>query len=232
MVLFYREIPFPHLVFLIVNKSTQINSVEIQNPRLTSILPRRLTDAFNSLPRLETVTILDPTALHSFPHPRSLRTLKLRNIPPDCDDWQWLENVHNLTNLDVSLAGNQAGSGSLQVRLDVAELKSVAEIQTVSVLITVLSHLPMRLKKLNISIAGTNGTNLLFLNVDGDVAKLTNASEEEVSLAIVNVVGRLSEYLLQEVCYIGCVFVSLSEMCGGTLTTNVALLVHSYNDNS
>ena len=176
--------------------------MEIQNPRLTSTLPARLTDAINSLPRLETVTISDPTALHSFPHPSSLCSLKLLNIPPDCDDWQWLQNVQNLTDLDVSLAGYQAGSRSLQLRLDVAELKSVAEIQTVSVLITVLSHLPMRLKKLNISIAGTNGTNLLSLNVDGDVAKLTNASEEEVSLAIVKVVGRLSEYLLQEVCYI------------------------------
>ena len=123
------------------------------------------------------------------------------DIPPDCDDWKWLENVQNLSDLDVLLAGTQGGSRSLQVRLDVAELKSVAEIQTVSGLIKILSHLPMRLKKLNVSIAGS-GTNLLCLTVDGDNAKLINASEEEVSLFIVSVVGRLSEYFLQEVCYI------------------------------
>ena len=169
--------------------------MEIQNARLTSTLPGRLTDAFNSLPRLETVTISDPTALHSFPHPSSLRSLKLLNIPPDCDDWQWLENVHDLSDLDVSLAGTQAGSGSLQVRLNVAEFKSVAEIKTVSVLTKILSHLPMRLKKLDVSLAGS----VTNLTVDGDRVNLTNASEEEISLLIINVVGRLSGYLLQEV---------------------------------
>ena len=164
-------------------------------------MPGRLTDAFNSLPRLETVAISDPTALHSFPHPTSLRSLKLLSIPPDCDDWQWLENVQNLTNLDVTLAGTQAGSGNLQVRLDVAELKSAAEFQTVSVLIKVSSHLPMRLNTLNVSIAG-RGLNVLCLTVVGDNAKLTGASEDEISLAIVKVVGRLSEYLLHEVCMV------------------------------
>ena len=194
--------------------------MKIQNPRLTSKLPERLTDAFNALPQLETVTISDPTALHSFPHPSSLRSLKLLNIPPDCDDWQWLENVQNLSDLDVSLAGTQGGLRSLQVRLDVAELKSVADIQTVSGLIKVLFHLPMRLKKLNVSIAGS-GSNLLCLTVDGDKAKLINASEEEISLAIVKVVGRLSKYLLQEVCYIA-LCLCLIEMFGNKQRTKVA----------
>ena len=203
--------------------------MEIQNPRLTSTLPGRLTDAFNSLQRLETVTISDPTALHSFPHPSSLRSLKLLDIPPDCDDWQWLENVQNLSDLDVSLAGTQSGSRSLQVRLDVSELKSVAEIQTVSVLIKVLSHLPMRLNKLNVSIAG-NGTNLLCLTVDGNNAKLINASEEEVSLLIVSVVGRLSEYFLQEVRYIVsclCLIQTISE-----IGTKVAFAIDIERPNS
>ena len=195
--------------------------MEIQNPRLTSKLAGRLTDAFNSLPRLETVTISDPTALHSFPHPSSLRSLKLLDIPPDCDDWQWLQNVQNLSDLDVSLAGTQGGSRILHVRLDVAELKSVSEIQTVSGLIKVLSHLPMRLKKLNVSIAGS-GSNLLCLTVDRDNAKLINASEEEISLFIVSVVGRLSQYFLQEVCYIVFCRCLIQKMFGDKLRTKVA----------
>ena len=65
--------------YIVLYIKSQIKSVAIHQPRLTATLPGRLTDAFNSLPRLETVIITQPTAIHNLPHPNSVRCMKLHH---------------------------------------------------------------------------------------------------------------------------------------------------------
>ena len=75
----------------------------IHQPRLTATLPGRLTDAFNSLPRLETIIITQPTAIHDLPHPNSVRCMKLHYLPKYSKDWQWVACIQGLEEIDVSV---------------------------------------------------------------------------------------------------------------------------------
>ena len=164
--------------------------MELHNPRLTFTLPERLSDAFNSFPRLERVIIDNPTALHCFPHPRSVQCLKLLNIPPDCDDWAWLRNVDTLTELHISIREEQEDSGGQHVHK--ADRNSVASSRTASTLTKVKSHLPARLTKLVVSVT-RSGTESDRLAVNGEKARLTNVNDEETSLASALVLEGLPE---------------------------------------
>ena len=170
--------------------------MEIQNPRLTFTLPGRLTDAFNSLPRLETVIMRNPTALHCFPHPSSVHCLKLLNIPPDCDDWEWVRNVDTLTELHISIREEQEDSGGQQIHK--ANRYSGASSRTASTLTKVMSHLPNTLIKLVVSVT-RSGTSSGILTLDGDQAGLTNVNDDETSFAIAVVLGGLPEFMRTKV---------------------------------
>ena len=79
-----------------------MKSVEIRQPRLTSTLPGRLTDALNSLPHLETLIINQPTAVNSLPRPNCLRCLKIHYLPKYSEDWHWVASIQGLEVIDVS----------------------------------------------------------------------------------------------------------------------------------
>ena len=74
----------------------------MKNPRLTSSLASRLKDGLQSLPLLEEVVITKPTVVNMFPHLTSIRRLKLVDLPRNCDDWDWLEFLGHLEDVEVS----------------------------------------------------------------------------------------------------------------------------------
>ena len=166
--------------------------MEINNPRLTSTLPGRLTEALNSLPRLETVIIGDPTALHCFPHPSSVQCLKLFNIPPDCDDWEWLKTVDKLTELHISIREEEEDSGRPQVHK--ADHNSVTDSKTTLTVTKFMSNLPKTLTKLHVSIT-RSGANSGGLTVDCNRAKLTHVNDDETTLAVALVLELLPMYM-------------------------------------
>ena len=79
----------------------------MKNPRLTSALANRLEDGLQSLPLLEEVVITKPTVVNLFPHLTSIRRLKLADLPRDCEDWDWLENIVHLEDIEVSTCGSE-----------------------------------------------------------------------------------------------------------------------------
>ena len=59
-------------------------------------------DSLNSLLRLETLIITQPTAVSSLPHPNSVRCMKIHYLPKYSEDWHWVASIQGLEVLDVS----------------------------------------------------------------------------------------------------------------------------------
>ena len=94
-----------YIIFIFVSPSNfqQINCVEIEAAQLTSSLATRLAAGLEALPHLEQVAIVEPTLVESLPHITSVRRLHLRNIPRDCEDWEWMKSVNDLVELEISI---------------------------------------------------------------------------------------------------------------------------------
>ena len=126
---------------------------------MESVLSTKITSAVDAFSHLTQVIISSPTKVHQFPHISSIHCLKLLSIPPDCDDWQWLEHVQCFTELHATVRGTQGDSGSILIRsnnaqanADKAEFTSVADTETVAALANILSYLPMDISKWDASI--------------------------------------------------------------------------------
>ena len=172
---------------------------------MESVLSTKITSAVDSFSHLKQVIISSPTTVRQFPHIKSIPCLKLLSIPSDCDDWQWLVHVKCLSELHATVRGTHGDSGSIliptnnaQANADKAELKSMADTETVAALANILSHLPIDISKLDASI--TSGEeNFRCFTVNDNKAKLTNISEEKTSLPIAKVVGSLPESIRAKV---------------------------------
>ena len=152
------------------------------------VLSDKITSLAAIFSRLEEVVVSLPTMVEQFPHPSSIPNLKLLSIPSHCTDWQWLEHVQGLTELDVSIGGTEteANSGSLWVCANIGKLKSTVDAKTVCTLGKVLSHLPLTLRNIEASITGSDSR----LTVEGNKAVLTNVSDTdttEVVTALANI---------------------------------------------
>ena len=124
----------------------QIKSVEIQNPHLTSTLPRRLTDAFNSLPQLQEIAIVDPIALHSLPRPTSADCLKIIRLSEVIGDWQWVTSLDDLQEIEVSFTGDKRIVQALHIDKNKAFLTNINNEEIARSLVTLMSHLPECMK--------------------------------------------------------------------------------------
>ena len=122
---------------------------------LTSQIASNLLDVASVFSSLRKVVISQPTSVQQFPHLSSIHCLNLVDIPIDCEDWQWLAKVENLSEFELSVTGADDMSGSLQVRDNKAILKSKADIKTVSTLTDVMSHLPMTLDSIDTLLQGS-----------------------------------------------------------------------------
>ena len=71
-------------------------------------LPTRLTDGIQSLPNLDKFVISNPTSVTMLPHPTLIRYLEIHSLPPDCEDWVWLQQALNLQNIDIIFAKSSA----------------------------------------------------------------------------------------------------------------------------
>ena len=138
-----------HLQLLIQLFSlVQIISIEIQNPRLISTLPGRLTDAFKSLNKLQNLVIENPISVESLPHPTSVCCLKLVNLPSEySEDWQWVGLINCLQEIEVSIAGKGLSRGALNIDGDNAKLAGIKDEETARSIVILTSNLPANLKK-------------------------------------------------------------------------------------
>ena len=163
------------------------------SPNLSSKIAR----AVRAFHHLEKLIISQPTAVEQFPHLSSISILKLLDIPVDCNDWQWLPRIENLSEFEISVQGTNAQSGSLHVRNRNADLNSVADVSTVSSLMKVMSHLPMELISIKVSILGT-ATDQASLKIDNEEVILSNVTDDNIMAVFACVLSHLNVPLTQE----------------------------------
>ena len=89
-----------------LSSASQTESVEILTPRLTTSLATHLTDKLKDSTHLREVTISNPTQVAQLPHLTSIRLLKITGLSPQCKDWEWMTDAHNLDELDITFEAN------------------------------------------------------------------------------------------------------------------------------
>ena len=116
---------------------------------MVSALSKQITsDAFSNVKQL---VVNQPVTVDIFPHLTSLQYLRLADIPSDCDDWQWIQQLQGLTELVVSIRGmkapndNDSNLGRLTVNGHKAELNDVSE-ETSLTMAKVVGGLPEQLR--------------------------------------------------------------------------------------
>ena len=130
----------------------------MNHPRLTSTLPGRLTDVFNSMKGLQRMTITSPSAIDSLPHPTSLRCLELLDLPPYSEDWQWMASMEGLERVEVSIINpdiglSSSGSVSLEEYLHIYGTQVKSRIMSLGGTGSILNNLPKdMLVKVSISV--------------------------------------------------------------------------------
>ena len=131
----------------------QISSAEIVNPRLTASVAAKLTICLLNLHLLKEVTITNPTDATKLPHVTSVRRLKISGLPSYCNDWQWLNEIQDLQELELETGETNEETGkklpfkkpnSLVVSGEKTDI-SISEISTSDLLCNVLKCLPLKI---------------------------------------------------------------------------------------
>ena len=149
---------------------------------LTSQISSHLLVVVSVFPSLRKVVISQPTSVQQFPHLSSIHCLNLLDITIDCNDWQWLAEVENLSEFELSLLGADDMPGSLQVQDNKAVFKSIADIQIVSTLTKITSHLPMKLDSIDALVQGS-ATQPGSLKISNGEATLISMADNNVIAA-------------------------------------------------
>ena len=149
---------------------------------LTSQISPNILDVASVFSSLRKVVISQPTSVHQFPHLLSIHSLNLVDIPIDCEDWQWLAEVEDLSEFELSVKGAVDMSGSLQVRHNKAILKSIADKKIVSTLTDVMSHLPITLESIHALIQGS-ATEPGSIKISNGEATLISTADNSVVAA-------------------------------------------------
>ena len=149
---------------------------------LTSQISPNLLVVVSVFPSLRKVVISQPTSVQQFPHLSSIYCLNLIDIPMDCNDWQWLAEVENLREFELSLIGADDMFGSLQVHENKAVFKSKTDIQIVSTLAKITSHLPMKLDSIDALVQGS-ATEPGSLKISNGEATLISMADNSVIAA-------------------------------------------------
>ena len=114
----------------------QITSVEIESPRLASSLPSTLSAGLQALPRLEELTISDPTVVESVPVLKAVRCLKLAGLAEYTGDWRWLADVKGLEEIEISI-----GEESIHVHGGEADVKEMSATGTLNVVLNLPEYM-------------------------------------------------------------------------------------------
>ena len=149
---------------------------------LTSQISPNISDVASVFSSLRKVVISQPTSVQQFPHLSSIHCLNLVDIPIDCEDWQWLAEVENLSEFELSVKGADDMSGSLEVRDNKAILKSKADIKIVSTVTEIMSHLPMTLDSIDTLLQGS-ATEPSSLKIFNGEATLISTADSNVIAA-------------------------------------------------
>ena len=147
--------------YLVKHTFSQITSIKIMNPLLTSTMPRRLSDGLQSLPNLKAVTIEGPPQVTALPHVATLRKLELIGLPLECQDWQWLSSILCLEEFKITFKETnqrkdnlRTGKGhertkrtnSLYIYKTKAEIEGLSNDGLEVALANVLDNIPLSLK--------------------------------------------------------------------------------------
>ena len=154
----------------------------------TSQISSKIEGVVDGFSNLKKVVISHPKSVQQFPHLSSIHSLKLTDIPIDCDDWQWLANVKDLNEFELSVKGADGTSGTLQVHNSKANIKSSADTSTISTLATVMSHLPMTLTAIDSSVKG-GATNPGSLNIANGEVILTCLVDFKIIAAFASILA-------------------------------------------
>ena len=124
----------------------QIISSTMTACKLSHVLADKLETCFQTFPHLEHLNIDKPTAVEQFPHCTTIKQIKLRSIPPNCRDWEWLTTLQSLEDIYVSVKGSTRDSGRLHVHDENAEWIDVIEDEALTNLMKIFYNLPQNLK--------------------------------------------------------------------------------------
>ena len=158
---------------------------------ITANLSSNIESAVHAFSHLQTLVISQPTSIEQFPHLTSIPCLNLLDIPFDCGDWKWLSNIKDLSDFRVSFRGIKAQLGSIHVLNNKAVLNSDDDTNTVSTLMKVMHHIPMKLATFDASITGSQEKPASLKVADSKKIELTHVNEEESFLAIEYILGNL-----------------------------------------
>ena len=162
--------------------------LEIRTSMLTSQISSKIEGVVDGFSNLKKLVISHPKSVQQFPHLSSIHSLRLTDIPIDCDDWQWLANVKDLNEFELSVKGADGNSGTLQVHNSKANIKSSADTSTISTLATVMSHLPMTLTAIDSSVKG-GATSPGSLNIANGEVILTCVVDFKIIAAFASILA-------------------------------------------
>ena len=149
-----------------------------------------IESAVHAFSHLQTLIISQPTSVEQFPHLSSIPCLSLIDIPFDCTDWKCLSNMKNLSEFKVSFRGTEAQLGSLHVLNNKAVLNSIADTNTVSTLMNVMSHLLVAFIEFDAFIQG-RATKLGSLKIANDKAFLKTLPDNNTTSALAYILSHL-----------------------------------------
>ena len=124
----------------------QVKGVEIMKCHLTSSVSKRIQDSFETLPDVEIMEITAPTTVDQFPHLTTVRRLKFMGVPSDSNDWQWIGNLQELSDIKVIVKGKAQDIGCLHVYDDKAEYMDISDDEVVQTLVDVSDNLPSNMR--------------------------------------------------------------------------------------
>ena len=196
---------FPHI---------KVKSFEITNSVITSKLTSKIDSVVHAFSHLQTLIISQPTSIEQFPHLTSIPCLNLIDIPFDCADWKWLSSIRNLNEFKVSFRGTKAQLGSLHVLKNRATLNSIADTNTISTFLRVMSHLPMTCSEFDAFIPGRE-TELGSIKIANDKATLKMLPDNNTTAALAYILSHVRMCVSE-------LYVSISERLGipGELSAN------------
>ena len=96
--------------------------------------------------------ITNPKEVVQLPHLTFISHLTISGLSPNCDDWQWMKDIHNLQFFDLEIADSKVGStddASESSKLLVREQKAtflIRDLGTTELFCQVLEYLPTYLR--------------------------------------------------------------------------------------
>ena len=125
---------------------SQIQSLEIETPRIKQELILQVIDGLESYKELRQLTITNPAAFRRLPNYITLRCVRLLNLPQYCDDWKWLQANRVLEEIEVSFRKTAAETSS-EESMRVCGREATFSSMTPAGTLPILRSLPKKIAK-------------------------------------------------------------------------------------